>query len=105
MRVPSLNASIYCGARDITDFSDLLRFVAHRQKSFVQIKDRLRYSALPLNPARKLCSCSARGRALLQLAQTSRTVSILSTSAPLVFFRLTYLIRALGSWQVRRVAW
>jgi hypothetical protein len=68
---------------------------------FFQLKDRLRYSALPLNPAGKLCSRLARGRAALQLTQISRTDSILSTLAPLAVRRLTYPIRAIRSWQAR----
>jgi hypothetical protein len=52
-------------------FSRLQRMIARRQKVFVQIKDRLRYSALPLNPARKLCSRFARGRAFCNFSRLS----------------------------------
>jgi hypothetical protein len=81
-------------------FIDLLRLIAHRQKPFVQIKDRLRYSALPLNPAGKLCSRTARGRALCYLLRLPEPFRFCQPRCHSLVFRLSYSIRALSSWQV-----
>jgi hypothetical protein len=111
LRNISLYASISCGARDTADFF-LAAITAHRKKSFVQIKDRLRYSALPLNPARKLCSRFARGRAVCNSLRLSKPFRLCQPSA-IHFFSLDLLtlseLLALGKFTVslssfRRVA-
>jgi hypothetical protein len=89
------------GARDIADFfpaSDVESRTG--KKSFVQIKDRLRCSALPLKPAGKLCSRIARGRAVRNLLRLAEPFRFCQPQRHLLFVDSLTLSEqlALGKW-------